>query len=254
MSQVCLKNITVHFPTLELKDSSLKASLLGAVGGRFTTANDKPVVEALRGIDLDLRDGDRLGILGHNGAGKTTLLKICAGIYEPSAGEAHIEGNVASMTDMLMGLDPEVSGNENILRRCVFMGLSLKQSRQLMPKIEEFSELGDYLKLPMRTYSTGMFMRLAYSISTISIPDILILDEMVNAGDLNFMAKAQKRTDELIEHSKIIILASHDMTMLQHVCKTGLWLEHGQCRFLGPIEEAVERYQKSLLESDQTAN
>ncbi len=236
----------MHYPALELKELSLKASLMGAVGGRLTSANNKPVVEALRDINFILQNGDRLGILGHNGAGKTTLLKICAGIYEPSSGEAYIDGKIASMTDMLMGLDPEVSGYENILRRGVFMGLSLKQARQQVPKIEEFSELGNYLKLPMRTYSTGMFMRLAFSISTIRIPDILILDEMVSAGDLNFMAKAQKRTDELVEHSKIIILASHDMGMLQRICKMGLWLEHGQCRFLGPIDEAIALYQESL--------
>ncbi len=249
MSQVRLKKVVVHFPILELRDWSLKASLAGAIGGRLTSSNNKPIVEALHDINLDLCEGDRLGILGHNGAGKTTLLKVCAGIYEPSSGQALVKGRVASMTDMLMGLDPEVSGYENIVRRGVFMGLSWKQARQQVPQIADFSELGDYLKLPMRTYSTGMFMRLAFSISTSTVPDILILDEMVGAGDLNFMAKAQKRTDELVDGSKIIIFASHDMTMLSNICKTGLWLEHGQCRFLGPIDEAIERYQKSQSEA-----
>ena len=147
-------------------------------------------MRALDGIDLELKDGDRLGLIGHNGSGKTTLLRVLAGVYPPSGGSASIEGSISSFTDLTLGMDPEATGWENIIFRCAFMGMSFREAKRLSPAIAEFSELGEYLDLPTRTYSTGMFLRLAFAISTSIEPDILIMDEMIAAGDAQFIEKA----------------------------------------------------------------
>src|SRR5262245_17852760 len=155
MAQLTLENVCVKFDILELRDQSLKESLISSVGARVVRSRHGATVEALKNISLSLQEGDRLGVIGRNGAGKTTLLKVFAGIYEPTAGSIDIVGSVSSMTDYFMGMDTAVSGYDNIIRRGVFMGLSKRQSCDLIPKVEEFSELGDYLRLPMRTYSSG---------------------------------------------------------------------------------------------------
>src|SRR5262245_16360116 len=144
------------------------------------------VVRALDGIDLELKDGDRLGLIGHNGSGKTTLLRVLAGVYSPTRGSALIEGSISSYTDLTLGMDPEATGWENIVFRCAFLGLSFREAKRLSPTIAEFSELGKYLDLPTRTYSSGMFLRLAFAISTAIEPDIMIMDEMIAAGDAGF--------------------------------------------------------------------
>lgn len=249
MTLVALKDVEVVYPLYDVRDISLKGSLLRAVGGRLGAAGGHATVQSLKGISFVLREGDRLGVLGHNGAGKTTLLKVCAGILEPTSGEAHLEGNVASFTDITMGMDPEETGYENIIRRAIFMGFSLKEARELIPKVEEFSELGDYLHLPIRTYSTGMFLRLAFAVSTAITPDILIMDELISAGDASFIDKAKRRMDEMLADANIIVLASHDMELLRQVCNKGLLLQEGEPRFFGPIDEAIGTYQEGLASS-----
>ena len=251
MVRVSLRDVGVEFEILEVHDWSLRSSLFAAVGGKIVGTRRGVSVRALTGVGLDLCEGDRVGILGPNGSGKTTLLKVCAGIYEPTSGDANIIGRVASMTDYYMGMDATLTGYENIIRRGIFMGLSKTEANALIPEVEAFSELGSYLKFPMRTYSSGMYLRLAFSISTTVVPDILIMDELIGAGDVGFAEKVRKRTNELIEKSKIMIIASHDMELLKRVCKTGVVLRQGSCCFQGPIEAAVEWYKAEMARADR---
>lgn len=242
MAQVSLRDVGVRFDVLDLQDWSLRSSLISSVGGKVVGTRRGATIQALKDISLELGEGDRAGILGGNGAGKTTLLKVCAGIYEPTTGSVEISGRVASMTDYYMGMDPTLSGYENIVRRGIFMGLTNAEARALIPKVGAFSELGEYLNLPMRTYSSGMYLRLAFSIATTVAPEILIMDEMIAAGDASFAEKARRRTNEIIDRSKIMVIASHDMQLLKRVCRTGLVLRKGNLCFYGPIEDAIEWY------------
>ncbi len=237
-----LDRVSVTFPVLEHADRSLRASLFHKVGATVTGSARRPLINALRDVTLDLATGDRLAIIGHNGAGKSTLLKVCAGIYEPTTGTLARSGSVASMTDFLMGMDPALSGYQNIERRAIFMGLSSHEAKALVPAVEDFSELGDFLNLPMRTYSTGMFIRLAFAISTSIRPDIMIMDEMINAGDMSFIEKARARMEGLIADSKILVFASHDLGLLERTCNQAIVLEKGAIAHRGSVADCVARY------------
>jgi ABC-type polysaccharide/polyol phosphate transport system ATPase subunit len=182
------------------------------------------------------------GIVGHNGAGKTTLLRVLAGVYQPTRGSCSIAGRLSSFTDITLGMDPEATGYDNIIFRSVFMGLSFAEARMLSPSIAEFSELGEYLKMPVRTYSTGMFVRLAFAISTAIEPDIIVMDEMIGAGDAQFVAKARGRLADLLQRVKILVLATHDAAIMQSLCSKLIWLDHGQIRKVGSFEDVYPLY------------
>ncbi|RYE41780.1 MAG: ABC transporter ATP-binding protein [Hyphomicrobiales bacterium] len=187
MALISLKNVSVSFPIYGAGSASLKKTLASSVtGGRFGKETGVNVVQALSNINLELRSGDRLGLVGHNGAGKSTLLRALAGVYEPSAGEFVRQGTVASLIDPALGIEPDASGVENIMLRGLVMGLSKRQIDDLTPSICEFSGLGEYVNMPVRTYSTGMLMRLAFSISTSVEADILLMDEWLSVGDADF--------------------------------------------------------------------
>ncbi|WP_276330614.1 ABC transporter ATP-binding protein [Microvirga aerophila] len=210
------------------------------MGGRIGGQDGEIVtVEALRGINLELRPGDRLALVGHNGAGKSTLLRVLAGAYEPSRGVAEIHGKVSSLLDMTMGMDPELTGRENIVLRGVFLGMTFREISDLTPSIEEFSELGGFVDLPMRTYSSGMALRLAFAVSTAVQPDILLLDEMISVGDADFANKARLRIEQVMENSRIFVLASHDPKMLQRYCNKGILLREGQIVAAGSLDEIL---------------
>jgi len=196
----------------------------------------------LQSVNLSFQDGDRIGIIGHNGAGKTTLLRVLAGVYEPTFGTMSLEGRLSSFTDITLGMDPEATGLENIIFRCVFMGLSFLEARRLSPSIQEFSELGEFLRLPVRTYSTGMFLRLAFAISTSIEPDIIIMDEMISGGDARFMERAKARLTSLLERTKILVLATHSIEIMQSLCNKVVWLDHGEVRKVGSFEEVHPMY------------
>jgi ABC-type polysaccharide/polyol phosphate transport system ATPase subunit len=242
MAHIRLNQVIVDFPIVNASAQSLQLRLFQALGGKLTSYHQTVVVRALDGLDLDLADGDRLGLIGHNGSGKTTLLRVLAGVYPPAAGSASIEGSVSSFTDLTLGMDLESTGWENIVFRCAFMGLSFQEARRLSPAIAEFSELGEYLNLPTRTYSSGMFLRLAFAISTAIEPDILIMDEMIAAGDSQFIEKAQRRLREVVDKANILALASHDMRMIEKTCNKVLWLEHGMAKQFGTPAEVVQAY------------
>ncbi|AEG80703.1 ABC transporter ATP-binding protein [Corynebacterium ulcerans] len=237
-------NACVDFPIFDAKSRSMKKAFLGAAGGAIGRNKDNTVVvEALRDVNLHLKEGDRIGLVGHNGAGKSTLLRLLSGIYEPTRGSAHVRGRVAPVFDLGVGMDPEISGFENIVIRGLFLGQTRKQMKQKMDEIAEFTELGDYLAMPLRTYSTGMRIRLALGVVTSIEPEILLLDEGIGAVDAAFMAKARERLSDLVQRSGILVFASHSNDFLVQLCDSALWIDHGTVRQAGAVDDVVEAYE-----------
>ncbi|MFE3542230.1 ABC transporter ATP-binding protein [Nocardia sp. NPDC059177] len=234
----------VEFPIFDAKSRSLKKAFLGKAGGAIgRNSSDVVVVEALRDITMSLKEGDRVGLVGHNGAGKSTLLRLLSGIYEPSRGSARIRGRVAPVFDLGVGMDPEISGYENIIIRGLFLGQTRKQMLSKIDEIADFTELGEYLSMPLRTYSTGMRVRLAMGVVTSIDPEILLLDEGIGAVDAEFMKKARTRLQSLVARSGILVFASHSNEFLAQLCDTAMWVDHGQIRLHGGIEEVVRAYE-----------
>jgi ABC-type polysaccharide/polyol phosphate transport system ATPase subunit len=245
MARIALRGVTVAFPIFSSHTRSIRTAVLSRLGGSLAAHNDTVIVRALVNISLDLADGDRLGLVGANGAGKTTFLRVISGVYPALDGEVIVEGKVTSFTDIGLGMDLEASGWQNIIFRCVFLGLTFAQAKALAPSIGEFCELGAYLDLPVRTYSTGMFLRLAFAISTAVRPDIIVMDEMIGAGDESFIQKAQKRIGELLEHARILVLASHSQPIIRNFCNKVLWLDHGEVRMLGLVDDVLLAYDRT---------
>ncbi|AXY49999.1 MULTISPECIES: ABC transporter ATP-binding protein [Rhodococcus] len=234
----------VDFPIFDAKTRSLKKAFLGKAGGSIgRNTSDVVVVEALRDITISLKEGDRIGLVGHNGAGKSTLLRLLSGIYEPTRGSARIRGRVAPVFDLGVGMDPEISGYENIIIRGLFLGQTRKQMLAKMDEIAEFTELGEYLNMPLRTYSTGMRVRVAMGVVTSIDPEILLLDEGIGAVDAEFMKKARIRLQKLVERSGILVFASHSNEFLAQLCDRALWIDHGRIRMEGGIEDIVRAYE-----------
>lgn len=222
--------MVVDFPIYDAAHRSIKNQLLSsATGGRIARDSDnRVIVRALDGVSFSIHAGDRVGLVGHNGAGKTTLLRVLSGIYEPVAGSLLVEGRAATLLDINLGIDPDATGYENIRMRALMMGLA---PSALEPKIEDiarFSELGGYLDMPLRTYSSGMRLRLAFAVSTSIDADILLMDEWLAVGDADFQPKAKRRMEELVARTKILVVASHDYSLLKGVCNRILRLEHGK--------------------------
>ncbi len=244
MAHISLQNVSLEYPIVTARSQAIKTVLLSRLGGTIADHDRTIVVQALKSITLDLADGDRLGIVGHNGAGKSTLLKVISRIYEPQWGTVAVTGTLSSFVDITLGMDSEATGWDNIRFRGAFMGLSQAQTRELAPEIAEFSELGEYMDMPARTYSSGMFMRLAFAIATSVQPEILVMDEMIGAGDAGFVDKAVARLDAMLGKSKILIVASHSNTTIRKFCNKVLWLEKGKIRALGPAELVLSDYEK----------
>jgi len=239
-----VQNASVDFPIFDAKTRSLKKAVLGLgkAGGKIGTDRRVPVVEALHDISVSLRHGDRVGLVGHNGAGKSTLLRLLSGIYEPTRGTAEIVGKVAPVFDLGVGMDPEISGYENIVIRGLFLGMTARQMRARVDEIADFTELGNYLSMPLRTYSTGMRVRLALGVVTSIDPEILLLDEGIGAVDAEFMIKARDRLNKLVRRSGILVFASHSDDVLVDLCDTAIWMDHGQIREHGKLREVLTHY------------
>lgn len=251
-----MSNVSVDFTLYQLAARSLKKSLIrGAVGGMIGRRADNglAVVRSLDNIDLTLREGDRLALLGHNGAGKTTILRVMAGIYQPTGGTIESRGRAIPLFDIGLGIDDEATGLQNITLRGVMMGLSLKEIKEKTPEIVEFSGLGDYLHLPVRTYSSGMMLRLLFAIATSIRADILLLDEWLSAGDAEFERKADKRLESLIENASVLVFASHSMDRLRHMCNRAILLNAGKIVVSGPVDRVIDLYQSTHRSIDQVA-
>lgn len=242
--EVVLNHVGVSIPIFNANGRSLTSRLLEVATGGVLDADPKGkvIVTALQDVSLNLQPGDRLGIIGHNGAGKSTLLRVIGGVYHPTSGDARISGEVNSLIDINLGINLEATGLENIYVRGALLGLNKKQVDSKIQDIIEFSELGDFLQMPVRTYSSGMQLRLAFAVSTVVRPEILIMDEWLSVGDAAFQDKAEIRLGELLESTQILILASHSRKLLETVCNRVIWLEHGKIKDQGPVAEVLSRY------------
>lgn len=237
MTSVVADKVTVEFPLYGIKSRSLKRAFVRAATGGLLArdSTDRVVARALNDVSFQFTEGDRIGIVGHNGSGKTTLLRVIAGVYEPIRGTIKVVGKVATMLAITLGMDPEASGYENIFLRAAVMGFKSSEITPLAEEIAEFSELGDYIHMPLRTYSSGMAMRLAFAVSTSVSADILLMDEWLSAGDASFAAKAQQRLNGMVNRAKILVLASHDQKLIEKNCNKIMRLDHGDLVDFGPI-------------------
>lgn len=228
-THIRVKGVSVSFPVYDNAHRSLKKAVLNlTTGGRIAEdIKHHRVVKALDGIDFDLKEGSRLGLLGHNGSGKTTLLRVLSGVYAPTSGKLITQGRIATLLDVSMGLDPDATGFENIYLRGVLEGLKPREIKNKIDDIADFSELGDFLNFPVRTYSSGMMLRLAFAISTSIDAEILIMDEWLSVGDASFNQKASDRLNSLIKKASILVIASHDSDLIHRICSRAIYLEHG---------------------------
>ena len=244
MASIIFDNVSVDFPIYNANARSLKNKLIQvATGGQLgADVHGRVIVRALEHITFDLQDGDRVGLVGHNGAGKSTLLRLLGGVYEPSSGVSIISGQIGSLIDISLGIDPETTGRDNIYLRGALLGISRSQIKSKIDEIIDFSELGGFVDMPLRTYSTGMHMRLAFSVSTIIRPEILLMDEWLSVGDESFQHKVENRLNDLVSAAKILVIASHSRELLLKTCSRLLWLEHGQIKMDGSSEEVSKAY------------
>lgn len=229
-AHIIAKNVGVEFPIFNSSHRSLKKSILNATtGGRVAKdSKNHVVVRALDDINLELHPGDRVGLIGHNGSGKTTLLRVLSGVYAPTQGQLSIQGSIATLLDVSLGMDGEATGYENIRIRGLLMGLSMAQIDAQIDEIAAFTDLGEYLDMPMRTYSSGMTVRLGFAVSTSVHADIIIMDEWLSVGDADFQLKATQRLNNMVDRASILILASHSMMLVEKTCNKIIRMEHGK--------------------------
>ena len=246
LSFLRLRNVCVEFPIYQGSSRSLKRALLATSthGNLARDALDRINVRALSDVSIDILNGDRVGLIGLNGAGKTTLLKLLGGVYEPSQGRIVSSGSISSLLDTHVGLNSDATGRENIILRGMYMGIHPREMRERAAEAAEFTELGDYLDMPVRTYSAGMIIRLAFAASTCTPPDILIMDEWLTAGDAQFLEKAQRRVESFVRTSSILVLASHSLELVQQWCNRGILLHQGRAVMIGPVEEVIAAYRR----------
>lgn len=229
MAFIHADRIVVEFPMYNIGHRSFKQQLLqSATGGRIGHRGDLTVVRALDEVSFRLKPGDRLGLWGHNGSGKTTLLRAIAGVYPPVSGHLEVAGRIASLIDLNLGMDGEASGIENIRMRGILLGLSRREADRLLDDVAEFTELGEFLSMPVRTYSSGMHMRLGFAVSTAVDADIVLMDEWLSVGDADFQKRAQDRLQCFLARSKILVLASHSEQLLKDMCNRIVRLDHGR--------------------------
>lgn len=240
-NHILLQDVNLHYSSVSFKERSIK-SLMANI---FHNKNKKTKIEnihALKNINVEINSGERVGLLGHNGAGKSTFLKTVAGLYPVSSGEIKVQGQVRSLFDLSLGFEPDATGRENILYRGLLLGLPPSFMREKEAEIVHFADLGDFIDYPIKIYSAGMQIRLAFAISTAVGGDILLLDEVIGAGDANFMIKAKNRINNLIENAEILILASHDFNALKNFCERALVFHKGELFFDGSLEQGIKEF------------
>ena len=242
MSYIKAQNLVVEFPLFNNTHRSIKNAVLHATtGGRLAKYAGKTTgVRALDTLNFEIQKGDRVGLMGHNGSGKTTLLRVLAGAYEPTHGALYLKGRVASLLDISLGMDHDATGYENIFLRGIMMGLTPAEIREKTDEIAAFTELGEYLDMPVRTYSSGMQLRLAFAVSTSVQADIIVMDEWLSVGDAAFMAKASERLQKLVDGASILVIASHDPGLINKICNRAFRMEHGRIvEEFTPAESAI---------------
>ena len=244
MTSIDLQDVSLFFRVRQNRRIALKDFIVNQMFRK--SVNPFMEVRALSNIDLTIRQGDRLGIVGHNGAGKSTLLKLLAGVYPPTGGKRIVNGQVSSLFDLQLGFEPEASGWENIAYRGYLQGETPKTIKTKLQDIAEFSELGEFLNNPVRHYSSGMLVRLAFSVASAIDPEILLVDEVLSAGDLAFQKKCRERMEEMIAKAHLIVMVSHDLESLSEFCNRAIWLDHGQIRRAGSTDDVIAEYTDAM--------
>ena len=246
MASIDVSGASITFTATQSKQGTLKEYLLKGMFRK--SVNPQIAIRALADINLTARDGDRIGVIGHNGAGKTTLLKLLAGVYTPTAGTSRVEGRVCSLFDISVGFENEATGWENIVYRSYLQGESPASLRAKMQEIAEFSELGEFLAIPVKNYSAGMRMRLAFSIATAAEPEVLLVDEVLAVGDMAFQIKAKARMKAMMSVSRLMVVVSHDLSTVRETCTRVVWMRKGQVVQEGPPDEVVAAYNRDSAE------
>ncbi len=244
MAHITFDNVSIEFPIFNATGRSLTSSILKvATGGKLDAdPNGRVLVKALRDISFSLREGDKVALLGHNGAGKSTMLRALGRVYAPTKGTAEIVGETGSLIDISLGINPEATGRENVHIRGQLLGMTKQQISEKYAEIVEFAELGDFMEMPVRTYSSGMHLRLAFAVSTVVRPEILLMDEWLSVGDADFQHKAEARLRELVSETKILVIATHSRALVESVCNRAIWLEHGQIKMDGLASDVSKAY------------
>jgi ABC-type polysaccharide/polyol phosphate transport system ATPase subunit len=245
MARIHLDDVSVTFQVRSETRITFKEWLVRRLGRR-TPTNPVIEVQALKNLDLDIREGERLGVIGHNGAGKSTLLKVLAGIYTPTSGKIAVQGHISSLFEISLGFEQDATGWENIYYRGYLQGETPQTIKAKVQPIAEFSELGSFLDMPVRYYSSGMKVRLAFSIATAIEPEILLVDEVLSVGDMAFHEKASQRMRDMMAKARLIVVVSHDLHSIAKLCHRVLWMDHGRVRMLGTPREVVDAYIKSV--------
>jgi len=249
VTALVLENVNVDFPIYGTQRSLRKVLLSGATGGfvgRDKVHSNRVTIRSLVDINLALKEGDRLGLVGHNGAGKSTILKVMAGVYEPTSGRVLHSGRITPLFDAMPGMDAEDTGYENTLMSGMLFGMTRAEIEAKVPEIEEFSELGEYFDLPMRTYSLGMQTRLGFAVATAIDPGILLMDEGIGAGDARFAERAAKRMEKFIDRSQIMVLASHSESLIRQTCNKAAFMKAGRILAVGSVDDIFKEYHESI--------
>ena len=237
---VVLRGVGLRFKRYADKRPMLKQTVLNAIFGRkYSSTNDFWI---FRNFDLSVRHGQRLGIIGSNGAGKSTLLKLMCGIYRASEGQVCVAGRIAPLIELGAGFNPELSGVENVFLNGALLGFSAGQMDRKVGRIIEFAGLEEFARTPIKYYSTGMLMRLAFAVATDIEPEVLLVDEIFAGGDAEFVAKAKARMNRLMDDSHVVVLVSHELKLIREMCNRAIWLDHGKVRMDGQPEEVCREY------------
>jgi ABC-type polysaccharide/polyol phosphate transport system ATPase subunit len=253
MTWLKVNNLSMDIPILGEK--SLRRTLVeNSLGGNINNARNQRIsIRALDNISFQLNTGDRLAILGHNGAGKTSLLRALAGIYKPRTGMIEHSGKLIPLFNMSLGIEPDLTGYENIFIISTFMGMEQEEIKRKIDDIITFTDLGDFIYLPVKTYSAGMLTRLSFAVATSTEPNILLLDEQIGAGDSNFTHKVEKRLEGFYSEIDIIILASHSNQLLKKICNKGMILDKGKIAAYGEINTIVHKYENNSFQEQKLA-
>ena len=244
MAYIKFNNVSIDIPVFNANSRSLKNKIIrvASIGKLGNDTSGHIIVKALKNLNFELKKGDKLGIIGPNGAGKSTLLRAISGVYPPTRGKAIILGNVASLIDISLGIDPEATGRENIFLRGALLGIMKEEMKEIIDEIIEFSDLNEFIDMPVRTYSSGMHLRLAFSVSTVIKPEVLIMDEWLSVGDENFKNKADTRLAKLVDSTDVLVIASHSSALIKKNCNRVIWLENGEIKMDGNPNEICSQY------------
>ena len=251
MASISVRDVSVDIPIYDVRSATLRSRVLSrAVGGRFAPAGSHVSVSALKNISFEARHGDRVALVGNNGSGKSTLLRVLSEVYPPTRGSVEIVGRISPLFDATLGMSMDATGWDNIRMCGRLWGLTRGQVEESIPDIVQFTELGDYLSVPVRTYSTGMMLRLAFAIATVRAPEVMLIDEVIGVGDLRFFTKAFARLRSVVERSSILFVASHADDILRQLCNKAIWLQNGSLMAYGEINEVIAAYRGAAADHD----